>query len=57
MYGDSNAGACVYFCTSTWFADNRTQTCVQTCPVEWELFGSFATYQCVSLCENYKFAD
>ena len=29
----------MYHCSGGQYADNRTQTCVGTCPVEWALFG------------------
>ena len=35
MYGDSNAGSCVFYCSLSYFADNKTQTCVYTCPSDW----------------------
>lgn len=57
MFGDPLLHACVLYCSGTYFADNKTQTCVYTCPSEWELFGSSDTYECVELCPNYKFAD
>lgn len=57
MYGDLNAGACVLHCSIQYFADNKTQTCVFTCPADWELFGSTDTYDCVNLCPADSFAD
>lgn len=47
MFGDPNSHACEYNCTANYFADNKTRTCVFTCPSDWELFGSLDTYECV----------
>ena len=57
MYADWNAGACAFTCSIQYFADNRTQQCVPTCPAEWEYFGSILSYACVSLCEDNYYAD
>ena len=57
MYGDIATHKCVFYCSENYYADNRTQTCVLTCPVEWEYFGDVVDQVCVSLCDNYLFAD
>ena len=49
-YADSLVWKCVYHCSSGQYADNRTQTCVPTCPVQWALFGERHNFTCVSLC-------
>ena len=38
-YADSLIWKCVLHCSSGYFADNRSQTCVPTCPVQWATFG------------------
>ena len=60
MFGDQYAGACVHYCSGlsgSVFADNKTQTCVATCPAEWEYFGDLDDWTCVSSCPDYTFAD
>jgi len=57
MYADINVYKCVFSCSNNWFLDNKTKTCVPTCPADWKLFGDTLTYECVQLCPEGYFAD